>query len=90
MNLFKNDKITIFFLLIILVIIIALSSFLSKKSNETNQKDINKITIKDYEYSQEAENYFIEQGEKNYNELFSASNFTNNNEENLEIITDAD
>ena len=48
------------------------------------------ITINNYERSQETENYFIEQGEKNYNELFSAANFTNNNEENLEIITDAD
>lgn len=90
MNFFKNDKVSIFFLLIILIAVITLSSFLSKKNNEMEKNMYNNITVENYDRSKIPENYFIEQGEKNYNELFSAANFTNNNEENLEIITDAD
>lgn len=88
MNFFKNDKVTIILLLAILVVVIALSSFLGKKSDEIEKSKVNNITIENYDYSEEAQNYFNEQGDKNYNALYNSAVTINSDKNELEIITD--
>lgn len=88
MNFFKNDKVTIILLLAILVVVIALSSFLGKKSDEIEKSKVNNITIESYDYSEEAQNYFNEQGDKNYNALYNSAVTINSDKNELEIITD--
>lgn len=88
MNFFKNDKVTIILLLTILVVVIALSSFLGKKSDEIEKSKVNNITIENYDYSEEAQNYFNEQGDKNYNALYNSAVTINSDKNELEIITD--
>lgn len=88
MNFFKNDKVTIILLLTILVVVIALSSFLGKKSDEIEKSKVNNITIESYDYSEEAQNYFNEQGDKNYNALYNSAVTINSDKNELEIITD--
>lgn len=88
MNFFKNDKVTIILLLTILVVVIALSSFLGKKSDEIEKSKVNNITIENYDYSEEAQNYFNEQGNKNYNALYNSAVTINSDKNELEIITD--